>query len=241
MRAEHRQHLEQARMEKIAPAMERRLKARLHARELGAVFLHEPVETRRVARCDGGDLPLHFRDVRRGVDLPAAAGDDAVLRIEPLHFHLRPERGAGGGEDFLQHARIKEKGRAEVELEAIGLDGRRAPADGREALEDFHFHARSREEDGRGESAGPCADDDDVFAHGVVRRVKVGSKFRLHSAGAGHAPAARGLEGDECGACRECDPCPLRMLPCEGCAHAHREGSDATDDAAFGVDIGAEE
>ena len=173
MRAEHREQLEHPHINEILPAVEGRLQARLHACELGAIFIEETAEAGGVSGSDRGDLLLHSRDVGRGIDPPAAAEDDAVLRIEPHHFHLRAERRAGGGEDFLQHARVEEKGRAEVELEPIGLDGRRAPADGRQPLDDFHFHARSGEQDGGSEAAGACADDDDFFLHGVCSRVKV--------------------------------------------------------------------
>ena len=134
MRPEHRQHLEQARVAR-GPASRRR--ASPGTAPCAASFVRfssmKAAEARRVAGRDRGDLLLHARDVRRGVDLAARAEHDAVLRIEPHHFHLRAERRAGGGEDFLEHARVEEKGRAEIELEAVRLDRRRAPADGRAA------------------------------------------------------------------------------------------------------------
>ena len=72
---------------------------------------------------------------------------------------------SGGAEDFFEHARVKEEGRAEIELVAVGLDARRAPADDGEALDDFDFHARRSQEDGGGESARAGADDDGFFRH----------------------------------------------------------------------------
>ena len=98
-------------------------------------------------------------------NLAALAKDDAILRIEPHHFHLGAERRARGGEDFFEHPRVEEKRGPEVELEPFRLDRRRAPADGRQTLEDFHFHSRRGEENGRGEAAGTGADDDNFFAH----------------------------------------------------------------------------
>ena len=73
------------------------------------------------------------------------------------------QRRAGGGEDFLEHARVEKERRAEIELEAVRLDRRSASADGRESLEHFHFHSRRGEENGRSEAAGTGADDNDVF------------------------------------------------------------------------------
>ena len=122
MRPEHREHLEQAHVDEVLPAEERRLQARLHALELGAILVEETAETRRVARRDRGDLLLHARDIRRRVQLAALAEDDAILRIEPHHFHLVAERRARRGEDFFEHARVEEKRRAEIELESVRLD-----------------------------------------------------------------------------------------------------------------------
>ena len=59
-------------------------------------------------------------------------------------------------EDFFEHARIEKERRAEIELVAVRLDARRAPADDGKAFEDFHAHARGREENGRGKTAGPA-------------------------------------------------------------------------------------
>ena len=91
-------------------------------RSFSRFSVEEAAEARRVAGRDGGDLLFHACDVGRGIDRAAAAEDDAVLRIEPHHFHLGAERRAGGGEDFLEHARVEEKRGAEVELEAVRLD-----------------------------------------------------------------------------------------------------------------------
>ena len=68
MRTEHRQHLEQAHVDEVLPAEERRLEARLHPRELGAVFVEKTAEARRVVRRDRGDLLLHARDVGRRIE-----------------------------------------------------------------------------------------------------------------------------------------------------------------------------
>ena len=68
MRAKHREHLQQAQVDEVLPAEERRLEARLHALELGAILVEEAAEARRVARRDRGDLLLHARDVRRRVE-----------------------------------------------------------------------------------------------------------------------------------------------------------------------------
>ena len=67
MRTKHRQHLQQARVDEVLPAEERRFQARLHALELGAVLVEKTAETRRVAWRNRGDLLLHARDVRRRV------------------------------------------------------------------------------------------------------------------------------------------------------------------------------
>ena len=96
-------------------------------------------------------------------NLAAFAKNDPILRIEPHHFHLRAQRRAGSGENFLEHARVKEERRAEIELEAVRLNRRSASADGRESLEHFHFHSRSGEENGGSEAAGTGADDNDIF------------------------------------------------------------------------------
>ena len=165
MRTQHRKHFQQPHIDQVLPAEERCLKTRLHAPEFRAIFVEETAETWRVARRDRGDLLLHACDVRCRVQLAAFAEDDAVLRIEPHHFHLRAQRRAGGGENFLEHARVKEERRAEIELEAIRLDRRSASADGRESFDDLHFHSRSGEENGGSETAGTGADDNDIFFH----------------------------------------------------------------------------
>ena len=139
-------------------------------------------------------------DVGRRLNLAALAEDDAILRIEPHHFHLLAKRRAGGGEDFFEHARVEEKRRTEIEPEAVRFDRRSPPADRREPLDDFHFHSRRGEKNGRGQAAGTGADDDDVLFHVVeAARGKERSEFCFHAAGAEGAPAARGLERQECG------------------------------------------
>ena len=163
MRPEHRQHLQQARIDEVLPAEEGRLEARLHARELGAVL-----------RPGSGGSPA-----RRRARWPRSAAPSARCRawrrISPPPPNMMRYCGSSrtistssrsdvpaAGEDFLQHPRVEEKRRAEVELEAVRLDRRSAPADGRQPLEDFHLHARGGEQDGGGEAAGAGADDDGI-------------------------------------------------------------------------------
>ena len=64
MRAQHRKHFQQPHIDQVLPAEERCFKTRLHAPELGAIFVEETAETWRVARRDRGDLLFHARDVR---------------------------------------------------------------------------------------------------------------------------------------------------------------------------------
>jgi hypothetical protein len=94
--------------------------------------------------------------------LSAATEDEAILRIEAHEFDFARERGAGGAHDFLQHARVEEKSRAEVEAESLGLDRGSAAADEWQALDDAHAQPRRSEQNGRGQTTGACTDDDDA-------------------------------------------------------------------------------
>ena len=66
---------------------------------------------------------------------PPAAENDPVLWVEPDQFDLLAQACAGRGKDFVEHARVQEKGRAEIEFEAVSLDGRRSSADDRHSLQ----------------------------------------------------------------------------------------------------------
>lgn len=68
-----------------------------------------------------------------------------------------------------------------------------------------------------------------------------GSKLRLHPASPGDAPAAGSLECDEHRRPREGDAGGAGMRPREHCGDTEDQGQDAADDAAFGVDVRAEE
>src|SRR4051812_46163469 len=139
MRAQHRQHLQEPEIDEVLPPEERRLQTRLHALELGAIFIEETAETRRVVRREGSDLLLHALDVGGCAEFAAVSKNDAVLRIEANHLHLGTQRSAGRGEDFLEHARVEKKRRTKVELEAVRFDRRRPAADEWQPLEKFHF------------------------------------------------------------------------------------------------------
>ncbi len=134
MRPEHREHLEQAHVEEVLPAEERRLEARLHPLRAWCDF----------HRGNGGSpgaspgaIAAICCSIRAmsGVafNLAALAENDAILRIEPHHFHFLAERRAGRGENFFEDARVEEKRRTEIELEAVRFDRRRAAADRSEA------------------------------------------------------------------------------------------------------------
>jgi hypothetical protein len=56
---------------------------------------------------------------------------DAVLRVELRHRHFLEQVAPDGLENLLQDLRVEKKRRAEVELEAVRLNQRRAPADAR--------------------------------------------------------------------------------------------------------------
>jgi hypothetical protein len=99
-----------------------------------------------------GDLLLHPRHVGCRIDLRAVGESDPILRIEPHHFHLGTQGRAGGGEDFLQHARIEEEGGAGIESETVLFDRRCAPADRRHSLQPFHFQPGGGQQQSRSEA-----------------------------------------------------------------------------------------
>ena len=98
--------------------------------------------------CDGADLVLHPGEVRSSVQLATPAEDDPVLRVEPDEFYLLAQACGGHGEDFVEHPRIEEKSRAEIEPEAVSLDRRRPPPDDRHSLQEFDSNTSAREQDG---------------------------------------------------------------------------------------------
>ena len=111
--------------------------ARLHQRELGAVLGEEPAEARRVGGRELGDLLFHPRDVRCAIHFAARAEDDAILRIKPDHFNFAAQFRAADPENFLEHARVEKKSRAEIKLVAVRLDAGGASADDGQALDDL--------------------------------------------------------------------------------------------------------
>jgi len=84
------------------------------------------------------------------------------VRIEPNQLDLAVEVAAAILEDRAQHAGIEEERRAQVEAEALGLDRRGAAADAVAALEHGHVESGPSEKHGRGQPAGPGADDHDL-------------------------------------------------------------------------------
>ena len=165
MRTQHGEHLEQAGLNQVLPAQEGAFQARLHARELGAVLVEETAEAGSVTGRKRGDLPLHRRNVRRAVELAARAELDPVLRIQPHHFDFGAQAGSGGLEDFLQHARVKEESRPEIELVAVRLDAGGASADDGQTFEDFYLQASRRQQNGGSQSARTSANDESLFSH----------------------------------------------------------------------------
>ena len=171
MRTEHRQHLEQAGLHQVLPAEEGAFEARLHA---ARAWCGSRRGNRRKPGASAGASAAICRsiagNVRRAVEFAARAKLNPILRIEPHHFDLAPQAGAGGSEDFIQHARVKEESRPEIELVAVRLDARGAPADEGQTFEDFYAHARGREQNGRSQSARASADDESLFSHGCEIR-----------------------------------------------------------------------
>jgi hypothetical protein len=70
-----------------------------------------------------GNLLFHLADVRGAIQLAAGAELNAILRVEPDHFHLLSQRCTGGLENLVQHARVEKEGRAEIKCEPVRLDG----------------------------------------------------------------------------------------------------------------------
>jgi hypothetical protein len=146
----------------IAQAREASLQNRFEAGELRPVICQEAAELRRIRRAKARDLLLHPRDIWCGIDLPARAKGDTILRIEPHHFHLFAQLATARMEDLLQHTRVEEKRGAEIEAEAFRLQRRGATADVRQALVDADAAALICQQHGGGESTRPRADDHDV-------------------------------------------------------------------------------
>ena len=165
MRAEHREHFQEAGVNQILPAEKGRLEARLHGGELAPVLVEEAAEAGRVSGGESGDLLLHLDDVWRAIELSTGTELNAILRVEPDHLDFVAQARARRSKDFLEHARVEEERRPEVEFVPVRLDARRAPADDGEALDDFNFHASRSQKYGGGESARAGAYDDGFFRH----------------------------------------------------------------------------
>ena len=147
-----------------------------------------------------------------------------ILRIEPHHFDLGAERRARGGEDFLEHPRVEEEGRPEIELEPVRLDRRGAAADNRQTLEDFHFTPAAASRMAEARPPGPAPMMMTSLLIDLVAGEGAGQNFVFtpHAEG---APTARGFESHERGRQREADAGDSRLRPDEDCADAHCEGA----------------
>ena len=166
MRAEHREHFQQARREQIAPAVVGLFETGFHRDHLRAVLIEKAREARRIRRGEAADFPLHAGEVRRGIHLAARAKENAILRIEADEFDLVAQVGAGHLKNFLQHARVEKERGADIESVIAQFETAGASAESVGAFENFHPHPGGGEENGAGQPAGAGTDDDDFFAHG---------------------------------------------------------------------------
>ena len=153
---QQRKNAQDIAVQQIAPAVEGALQTWLHQRQLALVFRNEAFETVGIAGRNGGDLPLHFSCIRRGVDARAVGKLHAILRIELDQFDLTGERCAGSAHDLVEDPRIEKKCRTKIEEESLRLNRGSASADKRQPLKDLHPRASRSEQNGRRQAPGPA-------------------------------------------------------------------------------------
>ena len=156
--------LERVEVHEIREPADRASQDRLHQRELLAVVRDEAEERVAVARLDRVQARGHLLEVAGRVDLRGLRAafipdEQPVHRVEPLHLDEVARRHADRPEDFLEHIRHHEEGRAAVERVGAGLEAAGAAADDRLRFVDRDIEARAREQHGDREAARTRAND----------------------------------------------------------------------------------
>ena len=131
--------------------------------ELGAVVVEKPAHVARIGRRQASDLLLQPVEIGGGANGTAALEDEVVLRVETLELDMILQPFAAGFEDILQDARIKEEGRADIELIAAGRMHRAGtPAHSGFSFEHGDGHALPRQQHGGGKPSWASANNGDV-------------------------------------------------------------------------------
>ena len=164
MGTQHGKHLQQTLVEQIPPSKERSLQTGLHAPELGAILIDKTTESRRVARNDRRNLPLHAPEIRCRIQLATLAENDPIVGIEPDKVDLVAQARSRRAQDFVKHTRVEKKRRTQIESEPVSLNRRRPAAQDRTPLKHCNLQPGTGKQDGRGQTSRTSSD----YDHGRV-------------------------------------------------------------------------